>query len=168
MNTYVNTNTWEHQGHHFDRMIEMHIARILVIDDEASFRELVKEEFEERRFSVCGADGTLSVKDVVESFNPDLILLDLYMHGNRGWDILSACKECCSEIPVLIHTAYDSFSNDSRFCLADGLIVKSIHFEKLIKAVVAALRTRPEKSQQKNNHILVSSKNTVYRDHKIS
>ena len=167
MNTCANTNTWEYQVFRFDRMKNTHTARLLVIDDEASFRELVREELEERRFSVHVADGTLPLRDVLRSFNPDLILLDLYMHGNQGWNILSACKESGSALPVLIHTAYDSFSHDSRFCLADGLIVKSIHFEKLIEAIIGALGEKPQNLQEKESRFPVSSGSALRRTHHI-
>ena len=148
-------------------MESLHTPRILVVDDEPSFRELAKEELEERRFSVYAAEGTLSVRDVLNSFNPDLILLDLYMHGNRGWNILSACKESCFDKPVLIYTAFDSFSHDPRFWLADGLIVKSIHFENLIEAIIDALRTKPQELQQNKSRFLVSADSALRRDHRI-
>ena len=163
MHTYVDNNVFEYQAFRFDRLEMTLTARVLVIDDDVSFRELVKEELKDRRFSVCAVDGSIPVKNIFHSFTPDIVLLDLYMHGNRGWNILSVCKEMYSDLPVLIHTAFDSFSHDPRFCMADGLIVKSIRFENLIEAIVGALRGKQQKFQNSNNQFVASPDGAPHR-----
>ncbi len=55
---------------------------------------------------------------------PDLVLLDLYLNGFEGWDVLHEIKRQYPYLPVLIVTAYDNYAQDPRLSQADGYIVK--------------------------------------------
>ena len=70
----------------------------------------------------------------------DLVLLDLYLEGFKGWEVLNTIKRENPDLPVLILTAYDSFAEDPRLSQADGYVVKSfIELDKLKQTIADVL-----------------------------
>ena len=62
----------------------MGIRHILVVDDEPDIRSLVKEILEDEGFSVAVAENATKARQLVESFKPDLVLLDIWMPDIDG------------------------------------------------------------------------------------
>jgi len=106
------------------------MKRLLIIDKEPFVRQLLEEELEERGFLVYSCDGTVSVKDMLSVFAPNIVVLALYMPGNKGWDLLCDFKKANPALPIIIFTAHDSFSRDERFCFVDELVLKSSNCEE--------------------------------------
>lgn len=77
---------------------------ILMIDDDASLRELVKEYLEENEIKVLEAGDSEEGLAMVAKHQPDLVLLDVMLPGKTGFDI---CKEIRkdSDIPIIMLTA---------------------------------------------------------------
>ena len=68
--------------------------KILLVDDESSFTELLKLNLEETgRFFVKTENNPRHVLETALLFLPDLILLDIIMPDIEGPDILSIFKE---------------------------------------------------------------------------
>jgi PAS domain S-box-containing protein len=65
---------------------------VLVIDDEASQRELMIRFLERQRFSVRAAGDGRSGLDMARSLKPRAILLDVMMPEMDGWSVLAALK----------------------------------------------------------------------------
>ncbi|HVE75319.1 MAG TPA: response regulator [Actinomycetota bacterium] len=64
------------------------MAKILVVDDEAAVRQLVRIVLEGEGHSVMeAANGTLGLQEV-EAFKPELLVLDVMMPGMDGYDVL--------------------------------------------------------------------------------
>jgi len=69
-----------------------------------------------------------------------LVLLDLYLNGFQGWDVLNDIKSVYPHLPVLIVTAYDSYADDPRASQADDYVIKSFGaFEGLKKKIAKVL-----------------------------
>ena len=78
--------------------------RILVVDDEESIQELMSSMLAERGYETVRAmDGEEGLKKL-ETFKPDIILLDLILPGLDGFETLERIKDNpqTSGIPVLI------------------------------------------------------------------
>jgi DNA-binding NtrC family response regulator len=84
------------------------MQRILVIDDEESIRDLLKDYLETRGYEVTttgdGESGLTMLKE--EKF--DLYLLDLMMPGISGLNVLKAAREEKISIPSIVITAFAS------------------------------------------------------------
>jgi CheY-like chemotaxis protein len=87
--------------------------KILVADDNASFRNSLKEVLEHSGYEViCVSDGDECLKNVILD-NPDLLLLDILMPGMDGYVLLSAFQRLNSlaggeaRMPVIIITGKD-------------------------------------------------------------
>ena len=107
------------------------MSNILLVDDQPYVGELLTDELaEEGHHITCVGDADY-VMTFVEDSRPDLVLLDLYLKGFEGWDLLESIKRYDPTVPVLILTAYDTFKNDPRTEKADGYVIKSFDTEEL-------------------------------------
>jgi signal transduction histidine kinase len=104
-------------------------ARILMVDDDVSSTCLMTNFLNRIGYSQLESlnDSTLTF-DAIETFSPDLILLDLAMPGLNGFEILDAlgADRKNEQIPVLVLTG-DSSAKNKRRALAAGatdLLVK--------------------------------------------
>jgi CheY-like chemotaxis protein len=118
------------------------MKEILVIDDQPCVRELIAEELTDEGYQVNGVVDAEEVGKHLKTSQPDLVLLDLYLKGFEGWDVLRTIKNRQPHVPVIIFTAYDSFSKDPRSALADGYLIKSFNaFDKLKEKIAMLLHT---------------------------
>jgi DNA-binding response OmpR family regulator len=115
------------------------VARILIIDDQPHMKDLFAGELlDEGHQVVCVGDAE-SVGKCLDSSLPDMVLLDLYLKGFDGWEVLRDIKNRNPNLPVLIVTAYDSFMDDPRVSQADGYIVKSFTHLNTIKERIQSI-----------------------------
>jgi two-component system response regulator (stage 0 sporulation protein F) len=111
---------------------EAAMASILIIDDQPYIQELFSQELMDEGYKVLSTGDAESAKVYLENSKPDLVLLDLFLNGFEGWNVLQEIKRKDPHIPVLIVTAYDTYADDPRLSQADGYMVKSfVHFDEL-------------------------------------
>jgi len=121
--------------------------RILVVDDNPSDRRLLVqivaslgEEIEVRE-----ADSGRQAMEEIQTFPPDLILLDIYLNDFNGLDILRELKLVHkSTIPVLTVSSFLDTDNKNKSleCGADDFIDKPIVPEDVKARVLAQLKLR--------------------------
>jgi len=90
--------------------------RILVVDDEAANRLLVRRALESLGYDVDEAEDGVAALASIEGAQPDLILLDLVMPRLDGYAVLSALKNDPRRrlIPVVMLTSHDEFTEKLR------------------------------------------------------
>jgi len=115
---------------------------ILIVDDQPCVRALLSEELVHEGYRVEGLGDAESVRTRLRFMRPDLVLLDLYLDGADGWELLRDIKRQHPQLPVLIVTAYDSFVDDPRLSQADGYFVKSLDFMDLKQKIADLLRRK--------------------------
>jgi CheY-like chemotaxis protein len=101
------------------------MPNILIVDDQRYVRELLSEELTDEGYRVSCAGDAESIWTCLKDSPPDLVLLDLYLNGFEGWEILEDIKREIPHLPVIIVTAYDSYAEDPRLAQAAGYVVKS-------------------------------------------
>ena len=82
------------------------MAKILVIDDDASLREVIQMALEHAGFEVIEADnGAIGVQNACAQL-PDLILCDVRMEKMDGYRTLAALRQdaVTAPIPVILMT----------------------------------------------------------------
>ena len=84
------------------------MSKILIVDDQPHLQELFSKELMDEGHSVVSVSDAESVKESLSDSKPDLILLDLYLNGFEGWDVLRDIKRNDPNLPVLIVTAYET------------------------------------------------------------
>jgi hypothetical protein len=79
---------------------------VLVIDDDAEARDLVRRLLTGEGFEVAEAAGGEAGLELARTLRPDAITLDVLMPGMDGWAVLSALKadSALADIPVIMLT----------------------------------------------------------------
>ncbi len=116
--------------------------RVLVIDDEPGMRSLMRRGLGLAGFEVQTAqDGELGL-EVVQSYRPDLVMLDLMMPGLDGYETLErlCAFEPCPKIIVL--SGRDEPEARARTLKANGFLVKPISFDVLLEMIHQNLDTQ--------------------------
>lgn len=79
---------------------------VLVADDDASIRSLLRQLLQEEGYSVHEAATGVEVVDKVKESNPDLVIMDVRMPELDGIEALSMVKAAAPGTAVLIMTAF--------------------------------------------------------------
>src|SRR5476651_158151 len=81
----------------FSRGIPMSAMRILVVDDEADIRGLLKEILTEEGYSVEVAADAEQARAARARQTPDLVLLDIWMPGVDGITLLREWQQSAAD-----------------------------------------------------------------------
>ena len=80
------------------------MSRILVVDDEQNICELLTLYLAKEGYTVeTAGDGEEAVRKF-ESFNPDLILLDIMLPKKDGWQVCREIRQS-SNVPIIMLSA---------------------------------------------------------------
>jgi DNA-binding response OmpR family regulator len=115
--------------------------RILVVDDDADIRGLVRELLERRGFEVAeAADGKQALQEMYAA-RPDLVVLDVSMPGLDGWTTLERIREL-SDVPVVMLTARSEELEKTRGLRAgaDDYVTKPFGRQELLARIEGLLR----------------------------
>jgi DNA-binding response OmpR family regulator len=118
---------------------------ILVVDDQSSVRQLLKEYLGEQGFEVITAPDGQSALYTARHQQPNLILLDVMMPKMDGYQFLRAFRQE-RQTPVIIITAREE-ETDAVLGLelgADDYIVKPFRMRELTARIRAVLRRNGE------------------------
>jgi len=119
-------------------------ARILLVDDDASVREMLMRVLVGEGYLVLPAANGLEGLKIAAGTHIDLVLLDLNMPGQSGWDTFERLTAENPLVPVIIITAR---SNQLFTALASGvgaLLEKPLDFPSLLQAIVHLLAESEE------------------------
>ena len=118
--------------------------KILVIEDELSMQEIIKETLEKESYIIESATTFDSAIDKIVSYDYDCILLDIMLPGGSGLDILSELKKLDMASNVIIISAKNSIE-DKVMGLnlgADDYLIKPFHIAELTARVKSILRRK--------------------------
>jgi adenylate cyclase len=96
-------------------------SRILVVDDNASNRDLLSRRLQREGYRVTSAEGGAAALAMIAAEGFDLVLLDLMMPGLSGFEVLSRLKADggTRHIPVIMISALDELDSTVR-CIEAG------------------------------------------------
>lgn len=122
----------------------MEQRRILIVDDEAGLRELVRINLEHEGYTVYQADNGPQALEIAQSQKPDLVILDVMMPEMDGWEVCRRLREF-TQTPVLMLTALGSSQHivtglDNG---ADDHLSKPFNMDELNARVRALIRRVP-------------------------
>ena len=128
-------------------MVNNQEARLVVVDDEPSIRELLSASLRFSGFEVITAsNGTEAIEVMVDS-QPDLIIMDVMMPDIDGFTVTSRIRQEGIDAPVLFLTARDD-TQDKVMGLTvggDDYVTKPFSLEEVVARIRAILRrTREE------------------------
>lgn len=116
--------------------------KILTIDDEPAFTNLVDQVLTQKGYQVLKASDGQEALRLLFAHKPDLVLLDVVMPKMDGWQTLSRIREL-SDIPIIIVTGKRTDEEDivrGLDCGADDYLLKPVRNRELVARVQVALR----------------------------
>jgi DNA-binding response OmpR family regulator len=123
-------------------------ARILVVDDEADIRELLRELLGRAGYDVAVAEDGRAGLRAIFGERPELVILDVNMPGLDGWQTLERIRDV-SEVPVLMLTARAGELEKVRGLTrgADDYVTKPFGRQELLARIQALLRRSPGRGE---------------------
>jgi DNA-binding response OmpR family regulator len=121
---------------------------VLIADDDLEILNLTRSLLRRRGFEVLEAsDGDEAISKVLES-RPDLVILDVMMPGQSGWEVCRSIRETESlkNTGVIMLTGVGQRMNEMTSPLygADGYLDKPFEFEALDALVSEVLEKRSQ------------------------
>jgi heavy metal response regulator len=119
--------------------------RILVIEDEEKVSRFVVRGLTAERFAVDVARDGKSGWELAQTYQYDLVILDLMLPQLSGGEVLRKIRRANSQVPVLVLTARDSLGDKVEHfeAGADDYLTKPFAFAELLVRVKALLRRGP-------------------------
>lgn len=108
---------------------------ILVVDDDPDLREFLRLTLTSMGFEVTSAANGREALDVLEGYDPDLILLDMKMPVMDGWEFCRTLEGRDARPPIVVLTAAPDPACRAAEAHADGWLGKPFEYEDLEMAV---------------------------------
>ena len=126
----ITTNTVLNQNH----------KMILVVDDDANIRELLRQQLENQGYNVSEAKDGVDAIHQIKTARPDLILLDVMMPQINGFDVAAVLKNNpqTADIPIIILSIIENRERGYQIGI-DRYLTKPINTEKLLNEVGSLL-----------------------------
>ena len=119
--------------------------KILIVEDNPSFRKMVTAVFEKEEFVVIAAEDPKDTLNLAKTHQPDLILMDVDLGETSGIELCQRLKDqpYTTSLPIILLSGAQT---DEEFQLqgfeegADDYLLKPISNELLVAKVRAVLR----------------------------
>jgi DNA-binding NtrC family response regulator len=122
------------------------MARLLVVDDEASIRLLYSQELTEEGYEVTTAATIPEAVEKLTQGQYDLVVLDIKLKNESGLDLLQKIVKERHEMPVILCTAFSCYRDDFSAWLADSYVVKSSDLQELKDEIRRVLEKKTQRS----------------------
>jgi excisionase family DNA binding protein len=116
---------------------------VLVVDDDESLREIVRVNLEREGFAVREAADAEEGLSALDAGPPDIILLDVMMPEEDGWEMLRRVQEKhgVGTVPVIMFSGKLDDANDAEERGARAFIGKPFDPQQLVDATKQLLRS---------------------------
>ncbi len=123
-------------------------ARLLIVDDKASMRQVLDAAFRDKGFEVfSAANGDQAIK-FIENGDFDVVITDLKMPGRDGMAVLSAARAKSADTEVIVVTAFGTIdiAVEAMRMGARDFIAKPFRLAEIELKVDKLLRERREEA----------------------
>lgn len=120
---------------HRPETVTRRIKKVMVVDDDPTFREMLADALRFDEYIPCAVSGGEEALRELERGEIDAVISDIKMPGMDGITLLKQIKERHADIPVILITAYlsdEDIKKESIDELADGFLRKPFRVEKIV------------------------------------
>ena len=131
-------------------------ARILIVDDDESIREVLTSILTDEGYIVDAVDtGEKAIKATHEKFY-NLALIDIRLPDMEGTKLLTKLKDTIPKMRKIIITGYPTLQNTIEAVNfgADAYITKPINMEKALKIIREQLQSQAEEKKYSEQKIV--------------
>jgi DNA-binding response OmpR family regulator len=127
--------------------------RILIVDDDVDFLMLLERKLVQQGFEVETAVALPEAEEIIDSFWPHILLLDINLNGADGRQLSFRIKQANDpHAPrIIMMSGYDYSAVRAALFGADELIVKPLHFEFLVHRIEHHLTAAPQAARTHDN-----------------
>lgn len=120
----------------------MTTQEILIVDDEQSIRDAMSGLLQDEGYITRTAESGQQALDMVAEKTPDLVLLDIWMEGMDGLEVLSRLKRRVPELPVVMISGHGTIETAVQATMkgAYDFIEKPPQAERLLLTISRAIR----------------------------
>jgi PAS domain S-box-containing protein len=94
-----------------DRQLTHSGAKVLIIDDDPDVRRFLVDSLESLGYRIAEASDGPAGLDLLERFEPDLLLVDFAMPGMTGAEVAKAARQVRPALPIVFASGYaDTFA----------------------------------------------------------
>ncbi|MEO6455814.1 MAG: response regulator [Ginsengibacter sp.] len=115
------------------------MKKILIVDDDQDILEIARYLLTSHGFNVQTHSTGFNVPEVVSTYNPHLILLDINLPGKSGIEICKELKQKLT-IPIILFSANPEKKNALEKSNADDFIHKPFEINHLINTISSHLK----------------------------
>ncbi len=122
------------------------MSKILIVEDSPDNMKLFRSLLTLKGHEVTGLAGGDGLLETIESFGPELVLMDIQLPGKDGFALLQEIKQSAyRDLHVIALTAHAMSGDRERALQAgfDGYITKPIEIRSFPSRSVGPLRARP-------------------------
>ena len=116
--------------------------RILLADDEKEFVDTLAERLSLRGYAPYVVYDGISALQAATPEKPDVVVLDLFMPGLPGDEVLRRLKNVQPDLPVLLLTGHAGVDDTglSPACQAHACLTKPLSFNSFLEMLESAYR----------------------------
>jgi DNA-binding NtrC family response regulator len=118
--------------------------RILLVDDDPSIRQILSKLLSEEDYLVLTASNGVEAQELIKVAKFDLVLLDLCMPAENGWETFAKLLTNNPLLPVILITAYPSQLFSALAAGTGALLEKPLDFTKLSDTIRNVLQEPQE------------------------
>jgi DNA-binding NtrC family response regulator len=110
------------------------MAKILILDECPSTRNLLAEELAGEGNIVLSTGMPDLILEEITAFNPEVAILDLFVKGKHRWDLLEGIKNRKPDLAIILYS-WDFPKGVSYPHAIDGFITKSFDLQELKQCI---------------------------------
>ena len=134
--------------------------KILVIDDDISICDTIKNYFEKEGYEIKAVNDGISGIDSFKLYDPDIVLLDIVLPKKDGWQVCREIREVSNKPIIMISAKNETFDKVLGLELgADDYLVKPFDIKELSARIKAVLRRTRSHSTIKNDNEVIKFDN---------
>jgi len=118
------------------------MAKILIVEDYLDLLDFFSIFLKMNGFEVNTASSQKEVQTSIDSFSPDLVLLDVMLGHDDGRNICREIKEKNKDISVILISANPRVLKKYKECNADGIIEKPFDNAEILHTVNQVLTAK--------------------------
>ena len=127
-----------------DGSASLHVRRVLVVDDDDDFRQLMRQQLEHAGYVVFDARDAASAIQIARTARPDVITVDLLMPGIDGWNFIETLRkeESLASIPIVVVSGAADAKTSGKRPIDVSVIAKGEGIDRLLREISLALAGR--------------------------